>query len=74
MSQRSSASGGFHVQTPKKSYKTCARAGPSCCRLCKSTGKIHFKNLFEKGNRALLSAAEEIYDQFLRNEDELMFE
>ena len=69
MSQRSSASGGFH--TPKKTYKTCVRAGPSCCRLCKSTGEIHFKNLFAKGNRALLSAAEEIYDQSLRNEDEL---
>ena len=71
MSQRSSASGGIYVQTPKKKYKTCARAGPSCCRLCKSTGEINFKNLFAKGNRALLSAAEEIYDQSLRNENEL---
>ena len=71
MLQRSSASGGIYVQTPKKKYKTCARAGPSCCRLCKSTGEIHFKNLFAKGNRALLSAAEEIYDQSLRNENEL---
>ena len=66
MWQRSSASGGFHVQTPKKTYKACARASPSCCRLCKSTGEIHFKNLFAKGNRALLSAAEENYDQSLK--------
>ena len=71
MSQRSSASGGFHVQTPKKTYKRCDGAGSSCCRLCKSTGEIHFKNLFAKGNRALLSAAEEICCQSLRNDNEL---
>lgn len=33
--------------------------------------KYVLKNLFPNGNRALLSAAEEIYDQPLRNEDEL---
>lgn len=59
------------ISGPNPPYKTCVRAGPSCCRLCKSTGEIHFKNLFAKGNRALLSAAEDIYDQCLRNEDEL---
>lgn len=46
-------------QTPKKVYKS---SGSSCCRLCKSVGGTSsWKNLFGKGNRALLATAEIIY-------------
>ena len=40
-----------------------------CYRLYRSTGEVHFKNIFAKGNRALLSTAEEIYGWRLEKDD-----
>ena len=52
-------SSGNLPRTPKKVYKS---SGSSCCRLCKSVGDTScWKNLFGKGNRALLATAEIIY-------------
>ena len=56
-------------QTPKKTYKATAGAVLCCCSLCRSTGEVHFKNIFAKGNRALLSTAEEIYGRSLEKDD-----
>jgi len=46
-------------------YKSIHIGTSSCCRLCKSTGKIHLKNLFAKANRVLLITAEDILGKFL---------
>ena len=62
-------SSGINPQTPKKTYKATAGAVLCCCRLCRSTGEVHFKNIFAKGNRALLSTAEEIYGRSLEKDD-----
>ena len=51
-----------HAENP---YKATAGAVLCCCRLCRSTGEVHFKNIFAKGNRTLLSTAEEIYGRSL---------
>ena len=41
----------------------------SCCRLCKSVGDVSCsKNIYAKGNRALLAAAEDIYGRPLRQD------
>ena len=49
-----------------------ANVNLSCCRLCKSVGDVSFsKNIFAKGNRALLAAAEDIYGGPLR-QDQLL--
>ena len=40
-----------------------------CCRLCRATGEVHLKNMFVKGNRALLSTAEEIYGWSLETDE-----
>ena len=49
-------SSGKLPQTPKKVYQS---SGSSCCRLCKSVGDTSsWRNLFGKGNRALLATAE----------------
>ena len=46
----------------KKVYKSLGNTSSSCCRLCKSVGDTSYcKNLFGKGNRALLATAEIIY-------------
>ena len=57
---------GVHPQTPKKTYKSSASGKLSCCRLCRSTSEVHFKNIFAKANRVLLIAAEDVYGQSLR--------
>ena len=57
------ASGGKH--TPPKKYKSIHIGTSSCCTLCKSTGEIHFKNLFAKANRVLLITAEDILGKSL---------
>lgn len=62
---------GVHPQTPKKTYKSSASGKLSCCRLCRSTSEVHFKNIFAKANRVLLIAAEDVYGQSLRKEDDL---
>ena len=59
---------GINPQTPKKTYKATAGVILCCCRLCRSTGEVHFKNIFAKGNRALLSTAEEIYGRSLEKD------
>ena len=52
-------SSGKLPQTRKKVYQS---SGSSCCRLCKSVGDTSsWRNLFGKGNRALLATAEIIY-------------
>ena len=66
MSQRSGRIS--QAQTPKKTYKSSS-ANLSCCRLCRSTTEIHFKNLFATSNRPLLSAAEQIYGQSLKKDE-----
>ena len=58
-------------QTPKKISKssTISTANISCCRLCKSVGDVSCsKNIYAKGNRALLAAAEDIYRRPLRQD------
>ena len=62
-------SSGINPQTPKKTYKATAGAVLCCCSLCRSTGEVHFKNIFAKGNRALLSTAEEIYGRSLEKDE-----
>ena len=62
-------SSGINPQTPKKNYKATAGAVLCCCRLCRSTGEVHFKNIFAKGNSSLLSTAEEIYGRSLEKDD-----
>lgn len=48
-------------QTPKKFYQPRNHSGSSSCRLCQSVGDTsHWKNLFGKANRPLLSVAEEL--------------
>ena len=52
-------SSGNLPQTPKKVYVS---SSSSCCCLCKSVGDTsYWKNLFGKGNCALLATAEIIY-------------
>ena len=58
------ASGGKN--TPQKRYKSIHIGTSSFCRLCKSTGEIHFKNLFAKANRVLLITVEDILGQSLQ--------
>ena len=60
---------GKNTQTPKKTYKATACEVLCCCTLCRSTGEVHFKNIFEKGNRALLSTTEEIYGRNLEKDE-----
>ena len=56
-------------QTPKKISKPSTTANISCCRLCKSVGDVSCsKNIYAKGNRALLAAAEDIYGRPLRQD------
>ena len=62
-------SSGINPQTPKKTYKATAGAVLCCCSLCRSTGEVHFKNIIAKGNRALLSTAEEMYRRSLEKDD-----
>ena len=58
--------------TPKKVCGPSANVNLSCCWLCKSVGDVSFsKNIFAKGNRALLAAAEDIYSGHLR-QDQLL--
>ena len=64
------ASGNKDIQeTPKKISKSSTAANISCCRLCKSVGDIScWKNIYAKGNRALLAAAEDVYGRPLRKD------
>ena len=56
-----SSGGQFH--TPKKKYTSSANVNTSSCRLCGSVkDATHCKNLFAKANRALLAAAEDIFN------------
>ena len=56
-------------QTPKKIIKSSTTANISCCRLFKSAGDVSCsKNIYAKGNRALLTAAEDIYGRPLRQD------
>ena len=56
-------------QTPKKISKSSTTANISCCRLCKSAGDVSCsENIYAKGNRALLAAAEDIYGRPLRQD------
>ena len=55
------ASGGEN--TPQKKNESIHIG--TCCRLCKSTDEIHFKNLFEEANRSLLITAEDILGKSL---------
>ena len=49
--------------TPKKKYASSADINTSSCRLCGSVkDATHCKNLFAKANRALLVAAEDIFN------------
>ena len=57
------ASGG--EKTPEKKNESVLIGTSSCCRLCKSTDEIHFKNLFEEANRSLLKTAEDILGKSL---------
>ena len=48
-------------QMSKKISKSSTTANISCCRLCKSVGDVSCsKNIYAKGNCALLAAAEDI--------------
>ena len=69
-SDRMMASGNKDIQeTPKKISKSSTAANISCCRLCKSVGDIScWKNIYAKGNRALLAAAEDVYGRPLRKD------
>ena len=59
-------------KTPKKVYKSVGGNVLNCCRLCKSFGDVsHWKNLFGKGNRALLAAAENIHGNTLLRSESL---
>lgn len=56
-------SSGGQFNTPKKRYTSSASINTSSCRLCGSVKDAsHCKNLFGKTNRALLAAAEDIFD------------
>lgn len=56
-------------QTPKKISTSSSTANISCCRLCKSVGDVSCsKNIYAKGNRALLAAAEDVYGRPLRQD------
>lgn len=57
------ASGGEN--TPQKKNESIHIGASPCCRLCKSTEEIHFKNLFEEANRSLLITAEDILGKSL---------
>ena len=66
---REQMSNGNLSQTPKKVCRPSANVNSSCCRLCKSIGDVSFsKNIFAKGNRALLAAAEDICGGPLRRD------
>ena len=55
--------------TPKKISKSSTIVNITCCRLCKSVGDVSCsKNIYAKGNRALLAAAEDIYGRPLRQD------
>lgn len=55
--------------TPKKISKSSTTANITCCRLCKSVGDVSCsKNIYAKGNRAFLAAAEDIYGRPLRQD------
>ena len=57
-------------QTPKKFCEPIHSSKPSSCRLCQSVGDIsHWKNLFAKANRPILSAAEELCGRSLPRSD-----
>ena len=57
------ASGGKNL--PQKKYKSIPTGNSSCCRLCKSTAKIHFKKSLRKGKQILLITAEDIFGKSL---------
>ena len=51
--------------TPKK----ISKKNTSCCSLCKSVGDVSCsKNIYAKGNRTLLAAAEDIYGWTLKQD------
>ena len=55
-------SSGSPPKTLKKIYKSVSSTFLNCCGLCKSFGDVsHWKNLFGKGNHALLAAVENIH-------------
>ena len=59
------------LQTPKKVYPASSNA-PSCFRLCEAVSDSdHCRNLFGKGNRTLLVAAEKIYGSSLQRSESL---
>lgn len=61
----------FKSKPPRKHIKRVPEQVQVAVGCVNRLVKYVLKNLFPNGNRALLSAAEEIYDQPLRNEDEL---
>jgi len=62
-------SSGKLPQTPKKVYQS---SGSSCGRLCKLVGDTSsWKNLFGKGNHALLATVEIIYGSLFINNNTL---
>ena len=62
-------SNGSIQQHPKNISKSSTTANISCCRLCKSVGDVScLKNIYAKGIRALLAAAEDIYGRPLRQD------
>lgn len=55
------SSGGL-PKTPREVYDSVGKKDLTCCRLCKLVGDIsRWKNVYNKGNCALLAAAENIY-------------
>ena len=62
-----------HQQTPKKIFQSSIPRNLSSCRLCGTVGDRSWsKHLFRKGNRALLAAAQDIYGNTLRQDDNLL--
>ena len=59
--------------TPKKISKSSFPIDLSSCRLCRAVGDSSWsKNIFAKGNRALLAATEDIFGSTLRQDDKLL--
>ena len=60
-------------QTPKKKCKSSVPVDISSCRLCRAVGdRLWSKNLYVKGNCALLAAVEDICGHTLRQDDNLL--
>ena len=61
---------GIFSRRPKKSVNLPLLQISVAGRLCKSVGDVSFpKNMYAKGNRALLAAAEDIYGRPLRQDN-----